>query len=71
MKSTFWYILFNKRRAQSVEDDVEAEQQDDSADDELATTRAFLLVRRKLSDEKLQIGKVTNVLVEIFNAGAE
>lgn len=54
-----------------MEDDVEAERQDESADDELATSRAFLLVRRKLSDEKLQLGKVTNVLVEIFNAGAE
>lgn len=51
-----------------MEDDVDAEHE---SDDDSPIPKAYLLVRRKLSDEKLQIGKVTNVLVEIYNAGNE
>ena len=47
-------------RAETVEDDDEYGDVD---------ALAFLLVRRKLSDEKPQIGKVSTVLVEIHNAG--
>lgn len=47
-------------RAETVEDDDEYSDVD---------ATAFLLVRRKLSDDKPQIGKVSTVLVEIHNAG--
>ena len=49
-------------RAETVEDDDDDEYGDLDA-------AAHLLIRRKLSEEKTQLGKVVTVLVEIFNAG--
>jgi hypothetical protein len=41
----------------------------DDDDDAPAVPKAFLMVRRKLSEEKPQVGKPFTVLVELHNAG--
>lgn len=52
-------------RAQSVEDDVD----NFDVDDDVKSPSAFLMLRRKPSDEKMTVGKVTKILVEVFNTG--
>ena len=47
---------------------AEVEAVDDDEYEDLDSS-AFLLVRRKLSDDKPLLGKVTTVTVEIHNAG--
>lgn len=54
-------------RAAAADDDDDV--YDDDDDVEPAAPKAFLMVRRKLSEEKPQAGKTVTVLVELHNAG--
>jgi len=54
-------------RATAADDD---DVYDDDDDAEEAAPTAFLMVRRKLSEDKPQAGKTITVLVELHNAGS-
>jgi hypothetical protein len=59
--------LIRTCRAEAADDDDDSyEEEDDVAE----VAKTFLMVRRKLSEEKPQVGKPLTVIVELYNAGA-